>query len=195
MKIQTISLTNINSLQGTHTLDFTEPRFRQAGLFAITGDTGAGKSTLLDAITLALYGKVHRNKQVEEVVSYGYHEARAEITFAVADTVYRAVWSIEIKQKRSGERSETIKRHLANVTDGNRILTEKIRDMDEQVAALTGLSFAQFTKSVLLAQGDFAAFLKADQKERSALLEQLTGTDIYSELGRKTFERNKADSE
>lgn len=63
MKIISIKFLNLNSLKGEHEIRFDQPPFTESGLFAITGPTGAGKTTLLDAITLGLYGEVHRHER------------------------------------------------------------------------------------------------------------------------------------
>ena len=94
MKIRKVTIHNINSLRLRETICFDDTPLDQAGLFAITGDTGAGKTTILDAITLALYGRVHRNKEVREVMSYGAVESLAEVEFEVQGDVYRSKWTI-----------------------------------------------------------------------------------------------------
>jgi DNA repair protein SbcC/Rad50 len=196
MKILTLQISNLNSLFGdVPPINFGAAPFRNAGIFAIVGDTGAGKTTILDAITLGLYGKIHRFKKengkdsVSAVVSYSAKNASAKVEFEVRNRKYRAEWSIEISKK--GE--PKIVRTLSDISESENgeILSTKTREIERLVPTITGLTFEQFTKSVLLAQGDFAAFLRADERERSELLEQITGTEIYTELGRKTFEQHK----
>lgn len=94
MKIRKISIQNLNSLRIKTSIDLCAPPLSNVGLFAITGDTGAGKTTILDAITLALYGRVHRNKDVKEVMSFGAVESLAEVEFEAGDGIYRSKWSI-----------------------------------------------------------------------------------------------------
>lgn len=197
MRILRIRLQNLNSLRGTSELDFTQPPFTHSGLFAITGDTGAGKSTLLDALTLALFGKTAR-KHENEVMSYGTSEAWAEVEFGAASGIFRSKWTQSRDKK--GE-LKTPHREIAQLNPAGvfEILSNKKGELDGTkdekglVEQLCGLNFEQFRRSVMLAQGDFAAFLKADEKERSALLERLTDTEIYSRLSKAAFEKHKAE--
>ncbi|MEY4925573.1 MAG: hypothetical protein RI894_9 [Bacteroidota bacterium] len=193
MKITRLRLQNINSLQGEPIdINFAAPPFTTAGLFAITGDTGAGKTTLLDAITLALYGQVSRKSDALEVLSQGCREATALVEWqTVNGQKYRAEWWLSLPRGRNEAKTTDIKRRITDVTQGETILSSQLNECKLLLPQLIGLSFEQFTKSVLLAQGDFAAFLKANDKERSELLEQITGTEIYSELGKKAYEKKK----
>ena len=90
MKILKIAFNNLNSLQGETIIDFQIDPLRSTGLFAIVGDTGSGKTTILDALTLGIYGKIHRNKNVEEILSYGATESYAEVEFSVGIEIYRS---------------------------------------------------------------------------------------------------------
>lgn len=193
MKILTLRLKNINALKGEWKIDFTAHPFDDAGLFAITGPTGAGKTTLLDAICLALYHRTPRLKDSpgQELMTRQTAESLAEVEFSVKGVGYRAFWS-QRRAKNSPEgKLQTIKVELARLADGA-ILADKIGDKQRLTTELTGLDFERFTKSVLLAQGDFAAFLNADAKNRAELLEELTGTGIYGRISAEIFERHKA---
>ncbi|SQI86841.1 exonuclease SbcC [Klebsiella oxytoca] len=79
---------------------------------------------------------------------------------------------------------------LARCEDG-KILADKIKDKLEMTASLTGLDYGRFTRSMLLSQGQFAAFLNAKPKERAELLEELTGTEIYGQISAQVFEKHK----
>lgn len=198
MKITKVTVYNLNSLRIRVTIDFTSPPLAGTGLFAITGDTGAGKTTLLDAITLALYGRVHRNKDVKEVMSYGAVESLSEVEFTAGGHLYRAKWSIWRAHKKETGEIKSPQRELSrwNPTTGVfEILAEKTREVDDKVEAVTGLDYDRFCRSVLLSQGDFAAFLKSGEKERSDLLERITGAEIYSRLSIAAFERHKLESQ
>lgn len=194
MKIRKIAIKNLNSLKGDSQLDFSGRPLAHTGLFAIIGETGAGKSTILDAITLALYGKMPRNKNVKEVLSYGAVEALAEVEFEHNSTVFMAKWSLWRSRGNLDGRVQEPKRELSkwNPSLGTfEIIAEKVREVDEKIEEHTGLDYDRFRRSVLLAQGDFAAFLDADEKERSELLEKITGTEIYSQLSKAAYERHK----
>lgn len=194
MRILNIHIKNINSLKGEFNIDFANGALLHAGIFAITGATGAGKTTILDAITLALYGKVARNKDVKEVLSHGTVESHAEIVFQVFDKKYLASWQIRRARGAIDGKIMNPKRELAVWDEKEavyRVIAEKIREVDLAVEETSGLDYHRFTRSVLLSQGDFAAFLKAGERERSDLLERITGTEIYSQLSIAAFERYK----
>jgi exonuclease SbcC len=198
MRIRKLRLFNLNSIQGKVEIDFTQPPLSDTGLFAIVGDTGAGKSTLLDAITLALYGRIHRSNTYKEVMSYGTAECWAELEFEVREDLYMARWGIHrAYNKPEGNLQNPIRRLNKWDSNENQFLTiaQKSGDVDEAVEKATGLDFDRFCRSVLLSQGDFAAFLKAKPNERGDLLERITGTDIYSGLSQAAFERHRIEKE
>jgi exonuclease SbcC len=193
MKILHLKLKNINSLAGEWTIDFTDPRFTNSGLFVITGKTGAGKSSILDAIALALYGKTPRVNVTlydNDVMTRGTTDCYAEIVFETNRKQWKAAW----KQERN--RAGNLKPVSRQIADGdNRIVADQVRACDSKIVEILGLSFDQFTKVILLAQGSFAAFLQADKNTKGELLEQITGTEIYGEISKRVFERNKAEKE
>ncbi len=195
MKIQKIRIKNLNSLRLQTTIALDEAPIAASGLFAITGDTGAGKTTILDAITLALYGKMHRNKDVKEVISYGAAECYAEVDFQIKEKLYRARWELWRARGKVDGNILGPKRELAAWDEKKQAylpIAEKIKEVDEKVEQITGLDYDRFSRSVVLSQGDFAAFLKSGEKERSDLLERITGTEIYSQLSMAAFQRFRA---
>ena len=193
MKILSLRLKNLNSLKGEWKIDFTAEPFKDNGLFAITGPTGAGKTTLLDAICLALYHRTPRMSSVSasanELMTRHTGDCLAEVEFEVKGARYRAFWS----QRRARDKAEGAlqapKVELATA-DGT-ILTDKISEKLRETERLTGLDFERFTKSMLLAQGGFAAFLEANANQRAELLEELTGTDIYGQISQRVFEQTR----
>ncbi|SFC97920.1 AAA family ATPase [Pragia fontium] len=193
MRILSLRLKNINSLKDEWKIDFTQAPFCDNALFAITGATGAGKTTLLDAICLALYHKTPRlspSPTQNELMTHHTAESLAEVEFEVQGIGYRAFWS-QRRAKGSAEGNlQTPKVELAYLSDG-KIITDKIRDKLELTSQITGLDFSRFTKSMLLSQGEFAAFLNADPNERAELLEELTGTEIYGQISEQVFLRHK----
>jgi DNA repair protein SbcC/Rad50 len=199
MQIQRILLRNLHSLRNQVEIDFTNRPLAGCGLFAITGDTGAGKSTILDAITLALYGKVCRNNNEREVLSHGAAEAVAECEFEAGGQRYLAQWSLRKRKSKKEEGSFKVDRSLAawsDSTDNFEILeAHRLTEVNRLVEEVTGLDFARFTRSMMLAQGDFASFLKALPKERSDLLERITGTEIYSELSMAALRRYRIEEQ
>lgn len=190
MKIHSISVYNINSLKGSSTIDFTQSPLSDCGLFAITGPTGAGKTTLLDAMTLALYGEVPRKADTESVMSHGCGECSAEVVFETAKGIYKAKWSARRARNKADGKFQGVDRELSDWPSGENIFT-KIAEVNSRIQEITGLSKDQFLKSVLLAQGDFTAFLKAKPNERADILEKMTSTEEYRELSVRAFERKR----
>lgn len=198
MKILNLKFKNINSLFGENEIDFSQPAFTNEGLFAITGKTGAGKSSILDAISLALYGKTPRvdiSSGDNAVMTRGENDCYAEIIFEVAGKKWKSSWKQE--RARTGKLKQ-VERVVADENDN--IVADKLsikgerknadeKTVNEKIVEIIGLTFEQFTKAILLAQGGFAAFLQADKNEKGELLEQITGTEIYAEISKKVFER------
>ena len=193
MKILSVRLQNLNSLKGEWKIDFTQPPFDQSNLFAITGPTGAGKSTILDAICLALYHQTPRLKLLSqssnELMTRHTSECLAEVEFQVRDQRYRAFWSQRRSRGAVDGNLQAAKVELAKA-DGE-ILTDKSNEKLKLTEQITGLDFGRFTKSMLLAQGGFAAFLNAPANERAELLEELTGTEIYGQISMQVYEQNR----
>lgn len=190
MKIRRLRLKNLNSLKGEFEIDFTKPPFSDNALFAITGPTGAGKSTLLDAICLALYHETPRLKTISasnnEIMTRHTAECSAELEFEVRGEVFRASWS----QRRSRDKVDgALQPPKVELAKGDQIITTQIHEKLKRIIEITRLDFPRFTRSMLLAQGGFAAFLNASANERAELLEELTGTEIYGEISRRVYER------
>ena len=198
MKIESVRFQNLNSLAGSWSIDFTHPTYTQEGIFTITGPTGAGKSTILDAICLALYGRTPRleiiSTSTNDIMSKLTGECFAEVTFKTSKGRYRAHWSQRRARSKADGALQSAKHEVSEVESG-KVLASKIRDTKEVIETLTGMDFDRFTRSILLAQGDFAKFLKASADERAPMLEQITGTGIYSQISQTVYERAKAEDE
>ncbi len=199
MRIVKIELQNINSLKSDQVIaiDFERAEFRDVGLFAITGSTGAGKTSILDAITIALYHRVPRFNQsnikagLEDIISYGASSALVNLTFENKGKRYEAHWSMRIKSKNGKRLSNSLEEvRIKDLSEG-RILAEKKREVAAKIEEIIQLNYKQFLRSVMLAQGEFAAFLSAGAKEKGNLLEQITGEEIYKIIGEKVQQRKE----
>ncbi|MDY0185862.1 MAG: AAA family ATPase [Desulfuromonadaceae bacterium] len=191
MRILQLRFKNLNSLVGEWAIDLTHPAFASEGIFAITGPTGAGKTTILDAICLALYGRTPRLNRVtksgNEIMSRQTGECFAEVTFATQSGRYRCHWSQHRSRKKHAGELQPPKHEIADAESGE-IFESKIRGVADQIEAVTGMDFDRFTRSMLLAQGGFAAFLQAAPDDRAPILEQITGTEIYSNISIRVHE-------
>ncbi|MCU0425490.1 MAG: AAA family ATPase [Candidatus Kapabacteria bacterium] len=200
MKIASVRFSNINSLRGEHCIEFDAAPFAESGLFLITGDTGAGKTTILDAITVALYGRAARydKDKPESLLSRGAGECYAEVEFEAQNKRYRAKWSLSRARKKADGALQPDKMELSELVSKSgegTLLTQKKSEVPEKVKEISGLSCEQFLRSVMLAQGKFAEFLKASEKERGELLEQMTGVDEYTRISVAAFTKAKAENE
>ena len=189
MKICRLKLKNLNSFREPVEIDFENPPLDDASLVAITGPTGAGKTTLLDAICVALYGRTPRlsgtgSQNPSHLISHGEKEGFAEVLFMASGTRYLATWSV--KQKGSPKVG-------LFYADSDKLITDKLSTrgkslgssqstVSEEVESILGLDFDAFRRSVMLAQGEFAAFLKASNEERRTILEATAGVSIYDAL-------------
>ncbi len=191
MRILQIRFCNLNSLVGEWRVDLTNPAYVADGIFAITGPTGAGKTTLLDAVCLALYGRTPRLSKVtqgaNDIMSRQTGECFAEVVFETTAGRYRSHWSQHRARKKAGAALQAPKHEIA-LADSGEILESSLRGSVERIEALTGMDFERFTRSMLLAQGGFAAFLQAGADERAPILEQITGTEIYSQISIRVHE-------
>lgn len=213
MKILAIRLKNLASLAGPVDIDFTTEPLASAGLFAITGPTGAGKSTLLDALCLALFGTVPRLNDIareakvpdgegeiptsdpRNLLRRGTGSGFAEVDFIGIDGHrYRARWEANRARDKANGKLQLSRQSLYDL-DSEQVLGSGKNEYKQLIEARLGLNFEQFTRAVMLAQSEFGAFLKADDKERSELLEKLTNTSIYTRLGQRAFSKARETAE
>lgn len=214
MKILAIRLKNLTSIEGTVEVDFTAEPLHSAGIFAISGPTGAGKSTLLDALCLALYDKAPRfatsvesvnlsdvgdnqinQSDVRNLLRRGTSDGYAEVDFLGVDgRRYRSRWSVRrTRNKISGSlQPQTM---AVKELDTEKEFQGTKKELLIQLVELVGLTYEQFTRTVLLAQNDFATFLKSKGAAKAELLEKLTGTSVYSRISQEVYARNKAAQE
>ena len=208
MRLLAVRGANLASL-GAFEVDLSTPPLAGAGLFAVTGDTGAGKTTILDAITLALYGDYPRvsgagNARAPDpaggtltvgdaraILSRGAGLGHAEVDFVGIDGhTYRVRWSVARSRGRVTGTLQKAARVLSRLADGSAV-AEGVTAVGERVPALTGLTFAQFVRTVLLPQGAFDAFLTAPESDRAVVLERITDTGIYATLSMRVHQETE----
>ena len=210
MKILAIRGKNLASIAGEFEIDFTIEPLNSAGIFAICGATGAGKSTLLDALCLALFNNTPRTTGTEnikmadvgkeqiqqgdkrQILRRGTTDGYAEVDFlAVNGKSYRAHWHIRRANNRISGKLQPVDWRVYHL-DNQQEIASKISESENKLKELTGLTYEQFTRTVLLAQNEFARFLKARKEEKAEVLEKLTGTEIYSIISNTVYTKNAA---
>jgi len=189
MRILNIHFKNINSLEGESRINFEQSPFSDTGVFAITGPNGSGKTSILDVITLGLYGETFRfNRPAGHVMTKHTTESFSEIEFALGGEKYKSSWHV---QRATGNPESELmppEMQLIRLID-DEVLANTHHDVCERMTEITGMNFRNFTRSIMLAQGDFAAFLNALDSERMDILEKIISTDIYADYKKEVIER------
>ena len=224
MKIKKLSIRNIASIEEAD-IDFTKDLVDAvtgdpASIFLISGDTGVGKSIILDSIALALYGTTPRLESVENPQSNKFIDARGEEVMVKSVEQYTRLGIsekdpcfCEVVYEGNDDREYCSRLTLGYKLGKNKVLRHRASSMSLTVGAdrydkkdevrelneaAIGLSFDQFNRMVMLAQGQFAAFLTGKKDERQEILEQLTNTTHFSDYGdaiERLFKRAKTDYE
>ena len=202
IRLKTLEIHNLLSIKEA-TIDF-EKDLGPSGLVLICGNTGAGKSTILDAICLALYGcspRLSRSKSekytsgeevfssgdVAQLMRRGTAHASCCLTFTTtSEDKYKATWRIRRARGKHDGALQPPQRSLAK-KDGV-VITKGVK---EEIERVVGLSYKDFSQTVLLAQGDFTRFLFSDEGTRSSILERLTGMEECSDYGKKIYQITK----
>lgn len=204
MKLQKLTIHNIASIEDA-TIDFESQPLADSEVFLITGKTGAGKSTILDAICLALFADTPRLKGTQmqgetkdgsqdvtikdprQLMRRNTGEAFVSLTFTGSNDVhYEATWSVARARKKP---TGNLQDKSWQLKDLDRDFTySKVAEVSKEIRAAIGLDFNQFCRTTLLAQGEFTRFLNSRDEEKAAILEKITGVDIYAKVGKKVFE-------
>ena len=202
MKLKKLELWNIASIEEAQ-IDFGAAPLSESDVFLISGKTGAGKSTVLDAVCLALYGNTPRfiNTLIEgnqendniklkdprQILRRNTGEGRVVLEFTGNNgREYQSVWTVRrARGKATGnlQKAEWTLRCLDNNT-----LLKRVGDIQGEISDAVGLDFTQFCRTAMLAQGEFAKFLNSRDDEKAAILERITGTNIYTRIGSMIYE-------
>lgn len=203
MILKRLTIHNIASIEDAE-IDFMSEPLADADVFLISGKTGSGKSTILDAICLALYNITPRLKNLEQtsklehdhdlstkdprnLMRRGTSECSVSLTFQGNDGVgYEAIWSAARSRSKADGTPKGKQWSLRNMATGS--LLTKDKDVKPAIEAAVGLTFEQFCRTTLLAQGDFLRFLNSKDEDKSEILEKITGTEIYSRIGSRIYE-------
>lgn len=168
----------------------TRVDFSDLELFALTGPTGAGKSSVIDAITFALYGSVarHGKGSVEPVISLGTAESRIRFDFTVEGRPYTAVRVVRRTSRGGATTAE------ARLESQGEVLASGAAEVTSAVERLLGLTITHFTRSVVLPQGEFAAFLHDTPAGQQDLVKALLDLGVLDQVRMLANERGRTSS-
>ena len=209
MKLKKLEIHNIASIEDA-VIDFEAAPLAESNVILITGETGAGKSTILDAICLALYattprmnntemdGKWQENETDEmditdtlQLMRKNTSEAYARLSFQGNDgNDYFTEWSV-MRKRKNLDRTWSLKNLThpeASPQPGNGKGSAKDNEIKQTIQTAVGLTFDQFCRTTMLAQGEFTRFLKSGNKEKAAILEKITNTEQYAKIGAKVYD-------
>ena len=207
MKIQRLTIHNLASIEDA-VIDFASKPLSDSDLFLITGKTGSGKSTILDAICLALYSTTPRlkgtkmegaveeaGKQVQldnpaQLLRENTGEGFVRLTFEGSNGVpYEAEWSVARANRKPSGRLQGKKWTLKDLHSG--AAYGKDDEVKAEIARAVKLSFDQFCRTTMLAQGEFTRFLNSKDDEKAEILEMITGADMYTKIGSAIYAKAK----
>ncbi|SDC06591.1 exonuclease SbcC [Geodermatophilus telluris] len=186
MRLHSLTLTAFGPFAGTETLDVDE--VSRDGLFLLWGPTGAGKTTLLDAVVFVLYGTVPgargeaRRLRSDHADAATRTEVSCELTLAGERLrVTRRPEQTRPKKRGAGETTEQARLTVQRRSGGDwEPVSTRIDEGSEYLRVRLGLSAEQFCQVVLLPQGDFARFLRAEPEDRGRLLRTLFDVDRFA---------------
>ena len=204
MELQRLTIHNIASVEDA-VIDFDKGPLSDSDVFLITGKTGSGKSTILDAICLALYSSTPRLKNTSmqgdvldgdktvkindprQLMRRNTGEAFVKLAFVGNDGIpYESEWSVSRARKKPAGNLQSKKWALTDLKNG--VTYDKDDDIRPIIHNAVGLDFSQFCRTTLLAQGEFTRFLNSKDEDKAAILEKITGVNVYSTIGKKIYE-------
>jgi exonuclease SbcC len=190
MKIHSIHFKNINSLAGEHQITFDQPPFSDVGVFAITGPNGSGKTSIIDSITLGLYGETYKfDRPADHVMTKHTADCFSEVVFSINNEQFRSSW--HVRRAEGNENGELMapEMKLTRIGEEQEVLEDKSNRVRRKIAEMTGMDFRRFTRSIILAQGNFAAFLNALDSERMDILEKIISGDVYADYKNGIYQK------
>ena len=209
MKIEKLTLKNLASIEGEYSINFLEEPLNSAGIFCISGDTGSGKTTLLEAITLALYARTPKfNSKIEvketiyedlkqndirNILRKGCKEGYSKIEFIGSDNK-KYISKLLFRTNKNKKLITTLQFKCISKNeefDKEGKSLQEINKLLEEISKAVGLTYEQFTKTIILPQNEFANFLKSDENVKADILEKLTNTEIYAKIGARIREKRK----
>lgn len=206
MKLKQLTIDNIASIEHAE-INFDAAPLENEHLFLITGETGSGKSTIIDCLCLALYGDTPRmdaakgteytnnladtlqTDNVRQLLRRGAAKAEICLTFDDKEgTPYVATWEVHRARNKVDGNIQSVTRTLSTDEGVTPAYHEhNMKKINQRVSELIGLDMNQFFRTVVLAQGKFSEFLNSDEDDKAKLLEKMTGTEIYTQVGKKIF--------
>ncbi|GAA5042550.1 SMC family ATPase [Nocardia callitridis] len=195
MKLHRLEMTAFGPFAETTAIDFDA--LGADGLFLLHGQTGAGKTTVLDAIAFALYGKVpgaRGDKRLHSDHAPPQTPPQVTLEATLGGRRLRLTRTPEFERPKlrgDGTRKENAKATLAWL-DGHGQNLSRLPDIGTEIVRLLGMSADQFFQVVLLPQGDFARFLRAENEEREKLLEKLFDTERFGTAETWLADRRRA---
>ena len=190
MRPISLKIKGINSFCEEQTINFE--KLTKDGVFGIVGDTGSGKSTVLDAMTIALYGNLSRD--TNEFINKECDTAFVMLDFCVSEGENEIFYRAERAFKRTGSKECTaVTARLSKGKENPRIIADKTKEMNKAVEKIIGLSFGDFTRTVVLPQGKFSEFLNLRGAERRSMLERIFDLEKYGSLLAQKLKSEKAE--
>lgn len=182
MKPLKLTIEGLHSFKERQEIDFEQ--LSDTGLFGIFGKTGSGKSTILDAITLALYGTVVRAvSRTQGILNSQCNKLEVSFSFAIGTGAERKVYRVERGFKRHKDRRDSVQATVCRLVEVNgaqdKIIAANSSEVTHRVETIIGLNMEDFTRSVVLPQGEFSQFLKLKDAERLRMLERIFALSDY----------------
>lgn len=203
MHLHSMTIQALGPFPGRHTIDFGQ--LGASGIFLLEGPTGAGKSSIIDALVFALYGKVASKEASEDRLRSAHAEPAVEtfvdLVLETGSGIYRIRRTPRFERPKARGTGTTVQQPSAKLwrltgtdaLDDGELTANRLDEVGLEVQRLIGLDRTQFVQTVVLPQGEFAGFLRADPENRRGLLQKVFGTAVYEQVQRR-LEQLRADA-